>query len=50
MDLISFVEDRLGHDFRYAIDISKINNNLGWKPKTKISLGLKKTLDWYLND
>jgi dTDP-glucose 4,6-dehydratase len=49
-DLISFVEDRLGHDFRYAIDISKINNNLGWKPKTKISLGLKKTLDWYLND
>ena len=50
MNLISFVEDRLGHDFRYAIDISKINNNLGWKPKTKISLGLKKTLDWYLND
>ena len=50
LDLISFVEDRLGHDFRYGIDISKINNNLGWKPKTKISLGLKKTLDWYLND
>ena len=50
IDLISFVEDRLGHDFRYAIDISKINNNLGWKPKTKIRIGLKKTLDWYLND
>ena len=50
IDLISFVEDRLGHDFRYAIDISKINNNLGWKPKTKISLGLRKTLNWYLND
>ena len=50
IDLISFVKDRLGHDFRYAIDISKINNNLGWKPKTKIRIGLKKTLDWYLND
>jgi len=50
IDLISFVEDRLGHDFRYAIDISKIKNELGWKPKTSISLGLKKTINWYLND
>ena len=50
IDLISFVKDRLGHDFRYAIDISKIKNGLGWKPKTSISKGLKKTLDWYLND
>ena len=50
IDLISFVEDRLGHDFRYAIDISKIKNELGWKPKTSISLGLKKTINWYIND
>ena len=50
IDLISFVKDRLGHDFRYAIDITKIKNELGWKPKTSISKGLKKTLDWYLND
>ena len=50
IDLISFVEDRLGHDFRYAIEISKIRKELGWKPKTSISIGLKKTLDWYLND
>ena len=50
IDLISFVDDRLGHDFRYAIDISKINSELGWKPKISISKGIKKTLDWYLND
>ncbi|MBL6591630.1 MAG: dTDP-glucose 4,6-dehydratase [Flavobacteriaceae bacterium] len=49
IDLISFVEDRLGHDFRYAIDISKIKYELGWKPKTSIGLGLKKTINWYLN-
>ena len=50
IDLISFVEDRLGHDFRYAIDISKIKNELGWKPKTNLSEGLNKTLNWYIND
>ena len=50
IDLISFVKDRPGHDYRYAIDISKIKNELGWKPKTSISLGLKKTVNWYLND
>ena len=50
VDLISYVDDRLGHDFRYAIDISKINSKLGWKPKISISKGIKKTLDWYLND
>ena len=49
-ELISFVNDRLGHDYRYAIDISKINNELGWKPKTKMNEGLKNTLNWYLND
>ena len=50
IDLINYVDDRLGHDYRYAIDISKINNELGWHPKTNIKLGLEKTLNWYLND
>jgi dTDP-glucose 4,6-dehydratase len=50
IDLISFIKDRLGHDYRYAIDISKIKNELGWEPKTSIYKGLKKTLNWYLNN
>ncbi len=50
IDLISFVKDRLGHDYRYAIDISKIKNELGWEPKTSIDIGLKKTLNWYINE
>ena len=45
--LISFVKDRLGHDFRYAIDHSKITNELGWKPKIKFEDGIKKTIDFY---
>ena len=50
IDLISFVKDRLGHDYRYAIDISKIKNELGWEPKTSIDIGLKNTLNWYINE
>ena len=50
IDLISYVDDRLGHDYRYAIDIVKIKNELGWHPKTNIDKGLKNTLNWYLND
>ena len=50
IDLINFVKDRLGHDYRYAIDISKIRNELGWKPKTSIDIGLKNTLNWYINE
>ena len=50
IDLISYVDDRLGHDYRYAIDILKIKNELGWEPRTKIDIGLKNTLNWYLND
>ena len=49
IDLISFVKDRLGHDYRYAIDISKIKNELGWEPETNIDEGLKNTLNWHLN-
>ncbi len=50
IDLLSFVKDRLGHDYRYAINISKIKNELDWKPKTSIGVGLQKTINWYLND
>lgn len=46
--LIQYVEDRLGHDRRYAIDASKINNELGWSPKHKYETGIKATIDWYL--
>ena len=49
-DLISFVKDRLGHDYRYAVDISKIKNELGWIPKTNFIDSIKKTVTWYLND
>ena len=47
-DLISFVEDRKGHDYRYAIDPTKITNELSWTPKTKFEDGIIKTIDWYL--
>ena len=47
--LISFVEDRKGHDFRYAIDHSKLTNDLGWRPSTSLEKGLETTVSWYLN-
>ena len=47
--LISFVEDRKGHDFRYAIDPTKIKNELGWVPKTKFDDGIVETINWYLD-
>lgn len=47
-NLITFVEDRKGHDFRYSINYSKINNELGWKPKVGIDEGIEKTIDYYL--
>jgi len=46
--LIQFVTDRAGHDKRYAIDASKIENKLGWTPSVKFEEGLEKTVDWYL--
>ncbi len=47
-DLIEYVEDRKGHDYRYAIDPTKISKELGWLPKTKFEDGIVKTIDWYL--
>ena len=46
--LITYVKDRAGHDRRYAIDASKLNKELGWKPSVTFEQGLEKTLDWYL--
>ena len=48
--LISFVKDRPGHDLRYAIDASKINEELGWEPSVTFEQGLAKTIDWYLDN
>lgn len=48
--LITFVKDRPGHDLRYAIDASKINKELGWKPSVTFEQGLSKTIDWYLSN
>lgn len=48
--LITFVKDRPGHDKRYAIDSSKAQNELGWKPEISFEKGLKETVDWYLSN
>lgn len=48
--LINYVTDRPGHDMRYAIDPAKIHNELGWLPATKFEDGIKKTIDWYLDN
>ena len=48
--LITFVTDRPGHDLRYAIDASKIKNELGWEPSVTFEEGLAITIDWYLNN
>jgi dTDP-glucose 4,6-dehydratase len=49
-NLITFVEDRPGHDLRYAIDASKINKELGWSPTVTFEQGLSLTIDWYLSN
>ena len=49
-DLITYVTDRLGHDMRYAIDPTKIHDELGWEPTTYFDEGIKKTVKWYLDN
>lgn len=49
-ELITYVTDRPGHDMRYAIDPSKIHNELGWLPATPFDEGIKKTVEWYINN
>jgi dTDP-glucose 4,6-dehydratase len=49
VEQIQFVEDRAGHDFRYAVDSSKIKNELGWKPEESFESGINKTIEWYLD-
>ena len=49
-ELITYVKDRPGHDRRYAIDSSKLKNELGWKPQHDFSEGIKLTIDWYLEN
>ncbi|EGV42977.1 dTDP-glucose 4,6-dehydratase [Bizionia argentinensis JUB59] len=49
-ELITYVKDRPGHDLRYAIDASKIKNELGWEPSVTFEQGLKRTIDWYLDN
>jgi dTDP-glucose 4,6-dehydratase len=48
--LITFITDRAGHDLRYAIDSSKLQKELGWKPSLQFEQGLEETVDWYLNN
>ena len=48
--LITYVKDRPGHDLRYAMDASKINKELGWKPTVTFEEGLSITIDWYLEN
>ena len=50
IDLITFVADRPGHDARYAMDISKIKRDLGWKPEETFETALRKTVSWYLEN
>ncbi len=48
--MISFVKDRPGHDRRYAIDARKIERELGWKPRESFESGMRKTVQWYLQN
>ncbi len=48
--LITFVGDRAGHDFRYAVDIAKIERELGWRPRTGFEEGLRRTVEWYIGN
>jgi len=47
---MTFVKDRAGHDFRYAIDADKIESELGWKAEENFESGIRKTIEWYLKE
>jgi dTDP-glucose 4,6-dehydratase len=49
-DLIEFVQDRPGHDFRYSLNFDKIKNELGWTPKVDFDSGFENTIKWYLDN
>ena len=48
--LITYVKDRAGHDMRYAIDASKLTDELGWSPSLQFEEGLERTIDWYMEN
>jgi dTDP-glucose 4,6-dehydratase len=48
--LITYVTDRAGHDMRYAIDATKLKNELGWEPSLQFEEGISETIDWYLDN
>ena len=50
LDLITFVTDRAGHDLRYAIDSTKLKNELGWEPSLQFEQGIEETVRWYLDN
>ena len=50
LDLITYVTDRLGHDARYAIDSTKLQEELGWEPSLQFEEGIEKTVKWYLDN
>ena len=49
-ELIVYVEDRLGHDFRYRLNSDKLSNELGFVPETNFEIGIKETVDWYVSN
>jgi dTDP-glucose 4,6-dehydratase len=49
-DVITYVQDRSGHDLRYSIDSTKLQTELGWKPEETFETGIKKTIQWYLDN
>ena len=50
LDLITYVTDRAGHDLRYAIDSTKLKNELGWEPSLQFEQGIEETVRWYLDN
>ena len=48
--MIKYINDRPGHDKRYAVDSTKLKNTLKWKPRESFQSGIKKTIEWYLNN